>query len=63
MTKEEKKARRQLRHELQQRVTICHFSKNVLLTSTPAQISAWAKKVTDQLFAGKNPREASCLNS
>ena len=56
MTFEEKKERRKLRHELQRRVKLNHFrGSEMKLGATAKQMNAAARKVTDQIFAGKNP--------
>lgn len=55
MTKEEKKERRKVKHELQVVVSKKHYSTDYRLRTTPGQQRAGAKRVTDQLIAGKNP--------
>jgi hypothetical protein len=61
MTPEKKAARRAAkkerlaaRHTLQRAVRK-HLSKTIKLVSTTKQLDAAARKIADQLFAGKNP--------
>lgn len=63
MTKEEKKERRKLRHELQKVVAQNHFSKEVRLKITQGQYKSMSRIVADQILAGKNPREVVTLGA
>lgn len=58
MTKEEKRERRRVRHELAAAVRKSHFSKDYKLCTTNRQWKASARRVVDQFLAGKNPQMA-----
>lgn len=60
MTKEEKRERRQLKHDLQYVVRQKHFG-SFRFYATNGQLKAGAKIVADQLLAGKNPKEVEIL--
>jgi len=53
--KMERKEHRRLKQELIETVYKKHFSKDYLLTHTDRQRRTDAKKIAEQLLAGKNP--------
>ena len=55
MTKDEKKERRRVKQALIEAVHKNHFSPAYKMSHTLAQQRADAKKVAEQMLAGKNP--------
>lgn len=60
MTKEEKRERRRLKHDLQ-RAALKHHFRQFKLYATEKQLRAAARQVADQVLAGKNPAEVVTL--
>ena len=54
MTKEERKERRKVKHELQKIVIQKHFHQHKF-GATNKQLQSSAKKVADQILSGKSP--------
>jgi hypothetical protein len=61
MTKEEKKERWRVKHDLQAAVRRYHF-RDSRFSSTNTQMAQNSKKVADLLLAGRNPKYAQALN-
>lgn len=62
MTNPCKHERRATRRTLQAAVLANHFSLALRLRSTPRQLRSYARKVTDQLLAGRNPATVISVN-